>query len=176
MIRQNGMCFGRVGASRKPHCQSGMLGKIRVYERKIPLPQELFYREQRLSQWSKESINKIDEMEENKDQAMMMVKNNIDKGGVTQLSHGSSDLKALITKLESEKPLWLDEQIDDMKPVLIQGRQTIIQVFPDWLENLAPYSESPEDVGNFKHVMLSKVKKILRTSILMSWHKNLKLK
>jgi hypothetical protein len=143
------------------------IARVECWERsgfmkeKIPLPQELFYREQRLSQWSKESINKIDEMEENKDQAMMMVKNNIDKGGVTQLSHGSSDLKALITKLESEKPLWLDEQIDDMKPVLIQGRQTIIQVFPDWLENLAPYSESPEDVGNFKHVMLSKVKKNL---------------
>lgn len=76
------------------------------------------------------------------------------------LSHylGAALLKRLIAKLESEKPLWIDEQINDMRPVLVEGRQTIIQVFPDWLAHISPKSESPNHVGEFKHLMLNKVK------------------
>ena len=40
---------------------------------------------------------------------------------------------------------------------LVEGRQTIIQVFPDWLAHISPKSESP-DQGEFKHLMLNKVK------------------
>ena len=103
---------------------------------KLPVPPELFYREQRLNGQAKESDKKIDEMEEAKDNAIMRVKNNTENGNVVQISRGSSELKRLIAKLESEKPLWIDEQIDDMRPVLVEGRQTIIQVFTDWLAQI----------------------------------------
>jgi len=132
-----------------------------VLKEKLPVPPELFYREQRLNGQAKESDKKIDEMEEAKDNAIMRVKNNTENGNVVQISRGSSELKRLIAKLESEKPLWIDEQIDDMRPVLVEGRQTIIQVFPDWLAQISPKSDSPDHVGEFKHLMLNKVKQNL---------------
>jgi hypothetical protein len=129
-----------------------------VLKEKIPVPPELFHREQRLTEQANESAKKIDEMEEAKDDAIMRIKNNTENGNVIPLSWGCSSLKRLIAKLESEKPLWIDEQIDDMRPVLVEGRQTIIQVFPDWLAHISPKSESPDHVGEFKHLMLNKVK------------------
>ena len=129
-----------------------------VLKEKLPVPPELFYREQRLTVQAKESEKRIDEMEEAKDAAIMRIKNHTEKGNVNPISWGCSSLKQLIAKLESEKPLWIDEQIDDMRPVLVEGRQTIIQVFPDWLAQISPKSDSPDHVGEFKHLMLSKVK------------------
>lgn len=129
-----------------------------VLKEKRPVPPEFFIREKRLSEQAKESEQKIAEMEEAKGDAIIKIKNNTENGKVIQLSWGSSALKRLITKLESEKPLWIDEQIDDMRPVLVEGRQTIIQVFPDWLAQISPKSESPDHVGEFKHLMLNKVK------------------
>jgi hypothetical protein len=129
-----------------------------VLKEKLPVPPELFYREQRLNGQAKESEKRIDEMEEAKDDAIMRIKNNTENGNVIPLSWGSSSIKRLIAKLETEKPLWLDEQIDDMRPVLVEGRQTIIQVFPDWLAQISPRSDSPDHVGEFKHLMLNKVK------------------
>jgi hypothetical protein len=57
----------------------------------------------------------------------------------------------------NEKPLWTDLQIKELDPEIDNAKQTIIQIFSDWLSKQAPKGDSLEEIGDFKHAMIRKI-------------------
>jgi hypothetical protein len=104
-----------------------------------------------------QSADKIEEMEDAKYEATLRISSGIESGKLTLISWGCSKLNSLIQKMEAERPLWIEEQINDRKSNYAEGRQTILQNFHSLMEKLRPKSELPEHVGEFKHTMLNKV-------------------
>jgi len=133
------------------------LYRSEVLKKKLPIPPDQVYREHRLRDLSIESNKQIVEMDDKKDDAIEKVMNAIESGNVYQMAWGCAFLKRMIDKMEAENRLWIEEQISDMKPVYAEGRQNILQVFTDWKQKQRPKSESPDHVGDFKHVMINKV-------------------
>ncbi|MDD2635641.1 MAG: hypothetical protein PHW82_09110 [Bacteroidales bacterium] len=133
------------------------LYRSEVLRKKLPVPPDQVYREQRLRDLAFEAEKQLDEMEDKIADAKFKISNGLESGNVSQLAWGCSSLKERIDKLESEKQLWGEDQIGDLSSIYAEGRQTILQVFPDWKQKQRPKSESPDHVGEFKHVMLNKV-------------------
>ena len=133
------------------------LERSEVLRKKLPIPPDQIYREQRLHDLSIESEKQMEEMENRIAEAKFKVTSGIESGKVSQLAWGCASLKRIIEIMEAENRLWIEEQISEMKPIYAEGRQIILQVFPDWKQKLRPKSESPDHVGEFKHAMINKV-------------------
>lgn len=133
------------------------LYRSELLRKKLPIPPDQVYREQRLNDLSVESEKQIEDMEDKKAEARLKITNGTEPGKVSLLAWGCSALKKLIEKMESEKRLWVEDQINDIRPIYADGRQTILQVFPTWMQRQRPKSEQPDHVGEFKHIMLDKV-------------------
>ncbi len=121
---------------------------------RIPVPPALTYRKIHLEEQSHASAMAIAEMEQRQNEALNKIEAGMDREDVGLLSWGASRLSELLTRMTNEKPLWLDHQIQELQPALELTRQTIIQVFPAWLECQAPRAQTPDAAGDFKHKML----------------------
>ena len=130
-------------------------------KQKLRIPSDLLYREESIRDRAVLAEAAIDRMREDKFRASSKVRESIKTGNIIILSEGCVKLKNMIDSLEEEKHLWDNETIDDLRQIYTQGRQEISSRFTDWLLSIAPQSESPEHVGEFKATMLEKVQKNL---------------
>jgi hypothetical protein len=130
-------------------------------KKNIPIPPELIYREERLRQQAEISVKELDKFNDQLFEAKQKNESGIDKSDVGLISWGTGIILSLLKKMEGEKPLWLDSQIEELMPFIKQGQQEIIQIFSSWLPRQLPNSESPDDIGSFKHKMLNKICKEL---------------
>jgi len=135
----------------------GCLERAICLKQKQPIPPLLVYREERLREQAALSAKILESTDDKMDQALSKMQNGFTQRDVALLAWGVGDLKFLSDKMVSEKPLWTESQIEKLQPSIEKGRQAVVQYFPEWLENQAPRSDAPADVGDFKHKMIKVV-------------------
>jgi len=128
----------------------------RAYELKerVPVPPMLGYRFMHLEKQSKEAIAILQKIENQENDALVKLKQGYEQDNVSTLSWGAASLSDIRNRMVNEPPLWTDHQINEINPYIEQGRQAIIQIFPNWLSRQSPRGETPDIVGEFKHKML----------------------
>lgn len=121
---------------------------------RVLVPPALTYRKIHLEEQGRMSFKAIDEMDRLQNEALSKVDVGMDREDVGLLSWGASVLSGLTARMTSESPLWSEHQIQELQPTFERIRQTIVQVFPVWLERQTPRAETPDAAGEFKHRML----------------------
>jgi len=121
---------------------------------RVPVPPLLGYREVHLREQASASVEAMQKMDNVQDEAMSKLEHGAERRDVGQLTWGAANLKDIIDRMITEKPLWTDSQIAEVQPHYERGRQATILFFPDWLARQTPRSDAPEAVGDFKHKML----------------------
>ncbi|NCD34548.1 MAG: hypothetical protein EOL87_14180 [Spartobacteria bacterium] len=126
-------------------------------KKRVPVPPAQAYREVQLEGLSKTALIETKRLEEGQNSAISKIENGKERSDASLLSWGTSELAELLVKMIQEKPLWSDHEIEQIQPVVERSRQTLIQIFPDWLKRQMPKDGSPVEVGNFQHKMLRKI-------------------
>ena len=121
---------------------------------RVPLPPMLVYREERLRELAINAKNEIEKLEKAQDEAWAKIEQSEKRMDCSLSSWGAADLRKICDIMISKKPLWMDSQIADLEKDYAIARQYSIQYFPEWLKHQSAKSESPSDVGDFKHKML----------------------
>lgn len=158
---------------------SNYLARISCLERSIvlkkrqPLPPLLVYREDLLRNQAISAMEILKKTDDDQDDALSRVENGFNRREIGLLAWGVGDLKSLYDKMVAEKPLWTESQIEKLMPYIERGRQAIVQYFPEWLENQAPKSDAPADVGDFKHKMIRKIGPNIKKLALNNEHEEL---
>lgn len=124
---------------------------------RVKVPPAQAYREVQLEGLAKTALIEVKKLEERQNDAINKIENGVAHSNASLLAWGASDLTDLLAKMISEKPLWSDHEIDQIQPVAVRARQTLIQIFPDWLKKQMPKDGSVVEVGNFRHKMLHKI-------------------
>jgi hypothetical protein len=126
-------------------------------KRRVPVPPAQAYREVHLEGQGKTAFLELKKMDEAQNDALNKIERGTQKNDVALLSWGASDLFDLVSRMIAEKPLWTDHEIQGVDPLVLRARQTLIQIFPDWVKTQMPRDGSPKSVGDFNHVMIRKV-------------------
>ena len=126
-------------------------------KRRIPVPPAQAYRAIHLEEQGKAAFIELNKMDEAQNDAINKIDYGSQKNDVALLSWGASSLFDLAALMTSGRPLWTDHEIQGIEPIVARTRQSLIQMFPDWLKIQAPRDSSPKTVGDFSHVMIRKV-------------------
>jgi hypothetical protein len=121
---------------------------------RIPVPSSQAYREFHLEDLGTFAFKEIKKFEEAQDQGIEKIERGLERSDVASLSKGAVELVDLIGRMTAQKPLWSDQEIEKIKPFAERSRQSIIQIFPDWLIRQTPKAGTPDAVGEFKHKMI----------------------
>jgi len=121
------------------------------------LPSIHAYRALHLEELSKTALIKLKKNEEKRESALSKIEAGLDRLDVSLLSWGTADLFDLISHMTSEKPLWSSHDIDEIQAIVERSRQSLIHLFPEWLDKQTPKNSKPDAVGEFKHKMIYKV-------------------
>jgi len=124
---------------------------------RVPVPPSLVYKFEHHHENATVAIEKLGEMKKKQDDAFHKLESGTKQGNVGVVLWAAATLKGLIDQMVSEKVLWTDHQIQELKPSVENARQWIIQKFRDWLSRETPTSDSPDAVSTFKHQMIHQV-------------------
>ncbi len=130
------------------------LRKASELKERIPVPPTCSYRFIHLEDQSHEAVKVLRKMEEKQDTAFSKLETGEKKKNASLLSWGAAELLKLKERMIAESPLWEKYQIEELEPHLERTAQMVVQIFPIWLAEQRPTSDSPEAVGDFKHKML----------------------
>ncbi len=128
---------------------------------RIPLPKTQAYREEAFIKQAHESHFAIKAFEKEYDDALRKIELGKERKDLAILAHGVYRLKQLVESMVKED-LWLESEIQELRPHIETGRQLIIQFFPEWLPQQTPRSDAPDEVGNFKHQMIHLIGKNIK--------------
>ncbi|MEN6425887.1 MAG: hypothetical protein ABFE13_11025 [Phycisphaerales bacterium] len=134
--------------------RQGCLERSRELSGRVPIPPSLAYKEAHLHAQAAAAIEALAEMEKAQEEAFSKLEQGEERQDVGQLTWGAANLKKLRDQMEAEEPCWTDSQIAEIQPHVDRARQTIIQIFSQWLSHQAPFSDSPDSIGQFKQKML----------------------
>ena len=123
-------------------------------KKRMPVPPSLVYREQHLHDKAFISIEALQKMDNDQNDATSKIVNGEDRTDISLLVWGAVDVKKTCDRMINEKPLWTDSQISELQPHYERARQLIIQHFSYWLNRQIPKADTPDAVGEFKHKML----------------------
>ncbi len=126
---------------------------IELKER-IPIPPMLVYREDGLKKLSTTAFLEIQKLEKTQDKSWDRIGKGYNLKDCSLISWGAADIKSLLEQMESELICWTDQQISELQKGYAMARQYAVQSFEEWLVSQTPNSDSPSDVGDFKHKML----------------------
>jgi hypothetical protein len=126
---------------------------IELKER-TPIPPMLVYREDGLQQLSKAAFHEIQKVKKEQDKSWDRIERGYKHHDCSSISRGAAGLKTLLEQMESESGRWSEQQLTDLVKGYAMARQYAVQSFDQWLPSEGPNSDSPSDVGDFKHKML----------------------
>ncbi|WP_066633163.1 hypothetical protein [Desulfolucanica intricata] len=133
--------------------------KARDLEKRIPIPQKLYYKFMYLSEQSNEAITHLTEFDKIVGLAVNKVEKGIEKDNVGLLSWGAAELNDLYIKIQGEKEKWANGQIEEVETYLARARLQIQQRFKAWLKHQVV--TSIEHLSKFKFNMTEKIGKNL---------------
>lgn len=140
---------------------------------RIPVPPALAYQENTLSLLAAASVEAIEKMDNDQNDAILKIENGRQKDNVSLLLWGAASLKKIYEKMENDDTLWTDAQIEEIAPHIEEARESVLQKFPMWLIQQGPRTESPDSVGEFKHKMIYQVGGNLKILGLTQQHEQL---
>jgi hypothetical protein len=123
-------------------------------KKRVPVPPVHGYRLAHLESQAQESATAIGNKEEKLNGALNKLEKGFDREDIGQLAWGAAMLLELRNNMALQSPLWAEQQIKELDPLIERGRQASIQFFPGWLLNQSPKSDSLDAMGDFKHYML----------------------
>lgn len=138
------------GAAELNHLNSFYALKARV-----PLPQDLLYRAERLKEKANATAATRKEVDNAQDRALSYLEKGSSRDDVEQLSWGASQLAAVIDQMEGN-PIWSEQEVARLRPFAEEARQKIIELFPRWLKRQMPLSDTPGAVGEFTSRMTNR--------------------
>ena len=121
---------------------------------RIPVPPAMAYRYAHLEEQGEGAVASLREMEEKQNRALERIEQGLERDDVGRLSWGAADLARLRDSMQNEGVLWTDFQKAELQPRTDRARQSIVQIFPQWLLQQMPTGDSPAAVGDWKHRML----------------------
>lgn len=121
---------------------------------RIPVPPALVYRYAHLEDQGEGAVASLRAMEEKQNRALERIEQGLERDDVGRLSWGAADLARLRDSMQNEGVLWTDFQKAELQLRIDRARQSIIQIFPQWLLRQMPANDSPVGVGDWKHRML----------------------
>ena len=137
--------------------------KIKYYiksielKNRIPIPNNYVYRYEILCNQSLEAEEAIRKKENIFNDVLMKIERAIKVDKMGDVSWGAAELLDLQENMKMEMPAWTTHEINELPPHIEKAKQLIIQHFSSWLARQVPRGESPEQLGDFKHYLLSKV-------------------
>jgi hypothetical protein len=123
-------------------------------KKRVPVPPSLAYREVHLQGLAREAMTAISAMEGSQEEALQKMEAGREKSNISLLAWGAAALFEVIDQMEDAEPLWDDQEIDKLRPLVERAKQEITQSFHSWLVSQTPRTDTPEAVGDFKHKML----------------------
>lgn len=127
-------------------------------KKRIPIPPTYRYRFIHLDEQSCEAFSSLKKMEKEQDDAFSKIEVGENKKHVGLLSRGAVKLIKIKERMIEEEMLWEKHQIEELEPHIERATQLIVQIFPIWITGQRPVNNTPEAVGDFKHVMLRKIR------------------
>lgn len=122
-------------------------------KKRVPVPPSLGYREVHLQGLSREALTATSTMEGTLEEALQKMEAGREKNNISLLAWGATALFELIDQMEDAEPLWEDQEIDKLRPLVERAKQEITHSFHAWLVSQTPRSDTPDAVGDFKHKM-----------------------
>ena len=126
---------------------------IELKER-TPIPPILVYREDALKELSKKAFYEIRKVEKEQEKSLDRIDKGCKYNDCSLISRGAAGLKLLLNQIESYPERWPEQQLAELAKDYAIARQYAIQSFDQWILSQAPNSDSPSDIGDFKHKML----------------------
>lgn len=126
-------------------------------QEKISVPPAQAYRKIHLESLAQHSVKEMARMDESLSKALGKIEWGASRDDVAQLSWGGAELLKLISLMESQQPLWTQQEIESVRPDFERSRQLIIRAFSGWLIKQLPREGTLDAVGEFKHKMKDKV-------------------
>ncbi len=139
--------------------QVSYLKRAHQLKERIPIPPLLVYREDGLKQKSMHAYGELEKVKKIQDKSWERVESGYKQHDCSLIAWGAADLKSTLERMEIEEGLWTEQQISDLQKDYSTTRQYVIQACDKWLGMQFPRSDSPSDVGDFKHKMLRLVGK-----------------
>ncbi len=121
---------------------------------RTPIPPMLVYREDGLQQLSKTAFYEIQKVKKEQEKSWDRIDRGYKHHDCSLISWGAAGLKTLLDQMESESGRWSEQQLAELVKDYAMARQYAVQSFDQWLPSQGPNSDSPSDVGDFKHKML----------------------
>jgi len=124
-------------------------------DKRIPVPQQLYYRREHLRTDARNAARKLRAFREAVTSALEKVQKGTDSDDVASLSWGAAELEDIYSSMRHRPDEWTREQIDDVEKDLADARQKTRSRFSMWLRQQKVFSR--ERLGTFKHFMRVKV-------------------
>lgn len=131
----------------------GLRRKSRDLEKRISIPQSLYYRYKYLNDNSSKAVDKLAEYEKKLKLAIDMVKKGSETDDFMSLSSGTVELNVLNDMMGEEGTEWTKQQIEEVQSNLAQARLQTHNRFKHWLklQNIQKF----EQLSEFKYNMLN---------------------
>ncbi len=134
--------------------------KAKKLEKRVPVPQYLYYRYLHLSDQAKNAIEKLKECDNKIGSAIDKIEKGTEKDNVSLLSWGAADLYDLYDMMQDENEEWTQQQIKEIENQLANARLQTQQRFPKWLRQQTVHNI--EYLSKYKFNMIEKVGANLR--------------
>lgn len=141
------------------HCESHS-SKLDYYyksielKKRVSIPPHLVYRADGLKERAVQASTEIDKNKKKQQEAWSKLEGSQRNSDCSLAAWGSAILRELIDSMKNEVGLWRDEEINALEIEYANSRQYVIDFFPRWLKKQIFTSDSPSDVGDFKHKMI----------------------
>jgi hypothetical protein len=132
------------------------LEKAEILKQRIPIPPTSIYREERLKERSVSASLDIERINNIQDDAWDRIDVGYQSSDCGKLSWGAKDLKCLLDEMREKMDVWSESEVNAINEDYAKARQYTIEAFDEWLDRQTPKSNTPSDVGDFKHLMIRK--------------------
>ncbi len=131
------------------------LFKCQELTEKSSPPSNLSYRIEALKETSLTSMQQLKKLENLNETIWKETEQAKRRGNAGSFAKEACKVLDFITKMKREDYFWTNGQVYSLEEEYGILRQYSIQYFDEWLLSLGPRSETPEEIGKFKHFMLN---------------------
>ena len=126
------------------------LSKAEKLQGRVTVPPQLHYRLARLQEQSDNAFKKIKDHDEKIDGALKKINEGLESNDIGKLSHGGTDLVKVLEKMNEQRKLWTDYQIEEIEDHIKKVRKHIVRIFDRWLAQLVV--TGIEQLNQFKDI------------------------
>jgi hypothetical protein len=135
--------------------KSAFLVKEHALGKRIPIPQQLYYRCEHLRSGARGAEKRLNAFQKSFTYALEKIHRGIDSDDVSLLSWGAADLVDIYNSMKHKPAEWRPEQAAEVEKHLADAREAIRSRFSTWLRQQKIFTR--EHLDKFKHHMQVKI-------------------